>query len=223
MKRLVRATLALLGLGCAAALLTHLTGAPAAAVAPIPVSVTNTPLPVHLNNTAVPVSGTVAVSNFPATQPITFSNTATTPVYVDADRSARNGFNAECVTDNVDPTYGQAQCLLFSIPEGHQVVIETLSCSAEFAAGDGPGDVQLVVPNVPLGGGPLTYVHHRPTMTKQASGNGVDIWASMSQMRVYGSSPTGYGDQGVYAFFRANPSGVTQDMFCHVSGYEVGQ
>jgi hypothetical protein len=116
------------------------------------------------------------------------------------------------------------QCALFSIPEGSQVVIETLSCQAELVAGDGPGDVQLVVPNVPLGGGALTYVHHRPTLTKQASGNGVDIWASMSPMRVYGSSPTGYGDQPVFAFFRANYTATqSQGIFCHVSGYVVGQ
>ena len=223
MKKLVRATLALLGLGCAAALLTHLTGAPAAAVAPIPVSVTNTPLPVHFNNTALGVSGTVAVSNLPAVQAVSFSNTATTPVYVDADRAARSGFNAECATPNVDSTYGQAQCTLFNIPDGRQVVIESVSCQAELYAGEGPGDVQLIVPNVSLTGA-YESVHHRLTLTKQAGDSTLDIWAMTTAFRVYGSSPSGYGDQGVYVFLRANPASPgPQDMFCHVSGYLVGQ
>jgi hypothetical protein len=236
MKRLVRASLGLLTLACAAALLTHFSSAPASAIAPVPVQVTNTPLPVqgtvnaHINNTtALPIAGTVGVSSLPAVQlsgtsPVSLSNTATTPIYVDADRAARSGFNAECFTGNVDTTAGQAQCALFNIPEGRQVVIESVSCQAELFAGEGPGDVQLIVPNVPLGGGGLTNVHHRLTLTKQAGDSTLDIWAMTTAFRVYGSSPTGFGDQGVYVFFRANPaSPPPQGIFCHVSGYLVGQ
>jgi hypothetical protein len=235
MKKLLRASLAVLGLGCAAAVLTHLTGAPAAAVAPIPVQVTNTPLPVqgtvnaHINNTtALSVTGTVGVSSLPAVQlsgtsPVSLSNTATTPIYVDTDRAARNGFNAEC-SGTIDPVYGQMQCPLFTIPEGHQVVIESVSCQAALLAGDGPGDVQLIVPNVPLGGGGYVNVHHRLTLTKQAGDSTLDIWAMTAAFRAYGGAPNGVGDQPVFLFFRATPgSTFTPGAGCAVSGYLVGQ
>jgi hypothetical protein len=74
MTRLARTSLALLGLGCAAAVIIHFTTTPASAVAPVPVQVTNTPLPVqgtvnaHINNATVPVSGSVAVSSLPPVQ-----------------------------------------------------------------------------------------------------------------------------------------------------------
>jgi hypothetical protein len=229
MKRLAKPVLALFGLGCLAAMLSHFTNTPASAIAPVPVQVMNTPLPVSAqinNTTALPISGTVAVSSLPAVQlsgvsPVSLSNTATSPIYADIDRAARNGFNAEC-NGTIDAS-GQTQCALFSIPEGSQVVIESVSCSAELAAGQGPGDTQLVVPNVPLGGGALSYVHHFLALSKQGGNGSIDIWAMTTPFRVYASSPTGYGDQPVFAFFRANPGSVNQGIFCHVSGYLVGQ
>lgn len=241
MKRLVRSFLVLFGLGVAAALMSHFTSPPATAIAPIPVQVTNTPLPVQgtvnanvLNavnvsgNVNANVAGTVAVSSLPAVQlsgtsPVSFSNTATTPLYVDVDASARQGFNAECFTGNVDPINGQASCSLLTIPAGRQIVIESVSCQAELFAGEGPGDVQLIVPNAPLGGGAPVNVHHRLTLTKQAGDATLDIWAMTTPFRVYGGAPSG-GSVGVGVFFRANPARpAPQDMFCHVSGYLVGQ
>ena len=60
----------------------------------IPVAVTNTPLPVQ-GTVNANVSGTVGVSSLPAVQlsgtpTVNLSTSPTAPLYVDADRSARN-------------------------------------------------------------------------------------------------------------------------------------
>src|SRR5207248_10768199 len=89
---------------------------------------------------AVQLSGTPAVS---------VSNTASTPIYVDADRPARNSFSASCFTDNYDSASGQASCTIFTIPAGRQVVIESVGCTAEVAAGQGPAQADLIIPNIP--------------------------------------------------------------------------
>jgi len=63
---------------------------------------------------------------------------------------AQQGFNVSCFTGDIDPVSGQAQCSLLTIPAGRSVVLETISCQAVLAAGQGPADVQLIVPNTPL-------------------------------------------------------------------------
>jgi hypothetical protein len=201
-------------------------------------------IPVRVTNTTVPVSGTVNVSSLPAvtlsgtpavqitgtptvqlsgTPAVSLSTTPTTPLFVDTDRPARNGFNASCYTGDVDNTYGQASCRLLTIPAGRQVVIESLSCQASLVAGDGPGDVQLILPNIPLGGGPVTNVSHLITLQKQVEVSTFAIWKTTTPFRAYASAPAG-GSVGVGLFFRANyspssPQGIT----CAVSGYMVGQ
>jgi len=191
----------------------------------IPVAVTNTPLPVQ---GSVNVSGTVGVSSLPAVQlsgtpTVNLSTSATAPLYVDADRPARNGFNTSCFTGNVDPTFGQASCSLLTIPAGRQIVIETISCQAELYAGDGPGDVQLIVPNTPFAPGMSDHVSHRLTLTKQAGDATLDIWSMTSPLRAYGSAPA-QGSVDVGLFFRADPSKPNpQGITCTMSGYEVGQ
>lgn len=199
------------GLVLAAATLILTNSVPARAATPsVPVTVTNTPLPVQ---------GTVQVTGTPAVQ---VTSSVTAPVYVDADRPARNGFNASCFTGNVDAVYGQASCTLFSIPAGRQVVIETISCQAELYAGDGPGDVQLIVPNTPLLGG-ADHVSHMLTLSKQASSASLDIWRMTTPLKAYASAPA-QGSTAVGLFFRANPARPgPQDMICTVSGYLVGQ
>ena len=191
------------------------TGSVGAAPAPpvVPVSVQNTPLPVQGNVNAT-------VTNTPT---VRVNTTPTTPVYVDADRPARNGFNVSCFTGNVDGD-GQASCNLLAIPAGRQVVIETISCQAELYAGEGPGDVQLIVPNTPFTPGGPDHVSHLLTLTKQASAPGLDIWRLTTPLRAYGSAPA-QGSVNVGLFFRANPAhpGTPQDMTCTISGYMVGQ
>jgi hypothetical protein len=163
---------------------------------------------------AVVLSGTPTVK---------LNTTPTTPIYVDADRPARNGFNVSCFTGNVDSLAGQASCTLLSIPAGRQVVIETISCQAELYGGEGPGDVQLIVPNTPFTPGGPDHVSHLLTLTKQASTPSLDIWRMTTPLRAYGSAPT-TGSVDVGVFFRANPVRPSpQDMSCTVSGYMVGQ
>jgi hypothetical protein len=162
----------------------------------------------------------VRVTNTPS---VNVNSTPTTPVYVDADRPARSGFNASCFTGDVDPDFGQAQCSLLTIPAGRQVVIESISCQASLVAGEGPGDAQLVLPNTPFGGGATQNVSHLLALSKQAGDATFDIWRMTTPLRAYASAPDG-GSVGIFVFFRANHSpAVPQGLFCAVSGYPVGQ
>lgn len=201
----------------------------AATITSVPVAVTNTPLPVTGSvNIGTP---TVNVGSLPAVQlsgtpAVSFTNTPNTPIYVDTDRPARHSFDATCATSNYDQTSGQASCTLFTIPQGAQVVVETVSCTAEVAAGQGPAQADLVVPNVPYGASPASgaseYLFNL-AMTKQTnSSSGVDIWGITNQVHIYGGAPTGGGvDIGV--FFRASLPNLSppQGMFCSISGYVV--
>jgi hypothetical protein len=191
------------------------TGSVGAASTPpsIPVTVQNTPLPVQGNVNAT-------VTNTPT---VRVNTTPTTPIYVDADGPARNGFNVSCFTGNVDSA-GQASCHLLSIPAGKQVVIETISCQAETYTGEGPADVQLVIPNTPAAGGP-DPVSHFLTLTKQDSAGNLDIWRMTTPLRAYGSAPAA-GAVNIDLFYRANSAHLSitpQDLFCAISGYMVGQ
>lgn len=192
-----------------------------------PVKVVNTPLPVQ-GSVNANVTGTVGVSSLPAVQlsgtpAVKLNTTPTTPVYVDADRPARNGFNVSCFTGNIDSVNGQASCSLLTIPAGRQVVIETISCQAELFAGEGPGDVQLIVPNTPFTPGGPDHVSHSLTLTKQASSSNLDIWRMTTPLRAYGSAPA-QGSVNIGLFFRANPARPNpQGIICTISGYMVGQ
>jgi hypothetical protein len=199
---------------------------PAATLA-VPVTITNTPLPVQ-GSVNANVSGTVAVSALPPVQlsgtpAVSLATAPAAPLYVDADRPARNGFNASCFTGNVDSVAGQASCSLLTIPAGRQVVIESVSCQAELYAGDGPGDVQLIVPNPPFTPGGADHVSHLLALTKQAGTPSLDIWRLTTPLRAYGSAPT-QGTVDISLFFRANPARPNpQGITCTISGYLVGQ
>ena len=203
------------------------TVAAAATTLSVPVNVTNPSLTVQ-GNVNANVSGTVGVNSLPAVQlagtpTVQLSNTPATPVYVDAERAARNGFNVSCFTGNIDPVYGQASCPLLTIPAGRQVVIETVSCQAELATGDGPADVQLIVPNSPFTPGGPDHVSHLLALSKQDSNSGVDIWRVTTPLRAYGSAPA-QGSVDVGLFFRANPaSSGPQGISCTISGFLVSQ
>jgi hypothetical protein len=199
----------------------------AATTLSIPVSVTNPSLTVQ-GNVNANVSGTVGVNSLPAVQlagtpAVQLNNTPATPVYVDAERAARNGFNVSCFTGNIDPVYGQASCSLLTIPAGRQVVIETVSCQAELATGDGPADVQLIVPNTPFSPGGPDHVSHLLALSKQDSSSSVDIWRLTTPLRAYGSAPA-QGSVDVGLFFRANPAASgPQGISCTISGFLVSQ
>jgi hypothetical protein len=212
-------------------------GIAAATITSVPVSVVNTPLPVQGTVTAnidgmptvnANINGTPTVNaNINGTPAVTLNTTPTTPVYVDADRPARNSFDASCNTGNVDPVYGQASCTIFTIPAGRQVVIETAACTAELAAGTGPGQADLIIPNIPYGAapgsGPIGY-YYTLAMSKQADGAAVgasvDLWGMTTQFRAYGAAPAA-GTVDIGVFFRANLSSAPQGMNCTISGYVV--
>lgn len=140
--------------------------------------------------------------------------------HVDADRSARNTFDASCFTNNYDSTSGQASCTIFTIPADSQVVIETVACTAEVAAGQGPAQADLIIPNN------LTNYLFPLAMTKQtnATTTGVDIWAITNQIRAYGNSQQG-GTTSIGVFFRASLPNLSppQGMNCTIAGYVVQQ
>jgi hypothetical protein len=132
---------------------------------PAPVTVVNTPLPVqgtvnaNITNATVPVSGTVnasqngawnvGVSNFPATQtvsfngaqPVSFANTSTSPIFtLDVDNNGRIPFQAEFVLDNTNPGTtpgcGITQCQAnFDVPNGKRLVLEQVSAKIQGAPG----------------------------------------------------------------------------------------
>ena len=133
----------------------------------------------------------------------------------------RQGFNVSCFTGNVDPVYGQASCTLLTIPKGRQIVIETISCQASLAAGQGPGDVQLIVPNTPFTPGSSDHVSHTLAMSKQAGDASGEIRRVTTPLRAYGSADK--GAVGVGVSFRALPGPQIQGMSCTLSGYLVGQ
>jgi hypothetical protein len=194
----------------------------------VPVTVVNTPLPVQgmvtaqISNTTLPVAGTVSVGNLPAVQAVSLSNTATTPLYVDADRSGRNGFGASCFTPAVDPTFGQASCTLATVPAGEEVVIETVSCSADVATGNIP-QIQIIVPSPPLGGGAPLSLNHFLALNRQGGNSTIETWAYSSLLRAYAVSPSG-GTTDIGVFFRTNPSAaVVENAICSISGYVIGQ
>lgn len=103
-----------LGFGLLASALSFIPSTPTVAAGGPTVTVANTPLPVSLAGTgsitgtvAATQSGTwnvgltgtpaVSVSNFPAIQPVSFSNTSTTPLFVrDVDNSARTALQLTC-------------------------------------------------------------------------------------------------------------------------------
>lgn len=182
-------------------LLTVLAAAPAAAKPAKTLTVN-----AHVTNTSIGVS-----------------NTRTTPLFVDTGSTTSNGFNASCSTGNVDPTYGQASCTLLTIPAGRQVVIETVSCQAEVLPGRGPADVQLIVPNPPLGGGSAVNVSHMLTLSRQDGNGSVDIRRTTTPLRAYGGAPAS-GSINIGLFFRSTYSPtVPVDIICAISGYMVGQ
>jgi hypothetical protein len=110
-----------------------------------------------------------------------------------------------------------------TIPAGRQVVIQTVSCQAELSAGQGPADVQLIVPNTPFQPGYPDHVSHLLTLTKQAGNSAVDIWRMTTPLVAYGSAPAA-GSVDIGLFFRANySSSATQSIICAMSGYLVGQ
>jgi len=192
----------------------------------IPVSVVNTPLPVQ-GTVNANVSGTVGISSLPAVQlsgtpTVNLNTTPTAPLYVDTDRPDRNGFNASCFTGDVDPTFGQAQCLILTIPAGREVVIESLACNSLLISGNVPAQASLVMPNVSAGPFPNNPGINVPiALSKGWSTQSYDYYQVMTPVHYYGSA---YSDGGVDIgiFFRTSYSAsAPQGLSCTIGGHMV--
>jgi hypothetical protein len=134
MTHFIKITLAALGLGLFAVVLLSIPrhsvkAATAAATPSLPVTVVNTPLPVS-GTVSANQSGawTVGVNNFPASTPISFSNTSTTPLFVDTERAARENVSYECTTSIPASGGGDVVCLPgYTVPAGQILVIDSVS------------------------------------------------------------------------------------------------
>jgi hypothetical protein len=189
----------------------------------IPVNVTNTPLAVSIAGTPTVNAnvGTPTV-NINGTPTVNLANSASSPVFVDTDRAARNGFNASCGTGDVDPTYGQASCTIFTIPPGREVVIESIACQSILVAGNIPGQANLIVPNMSAGPVPSGQGYYFDLgLSKAASNQYFDIYRVMSPFRIYASAPA-QGSVGIGVFFRTDYSAsAPQGLSCSIAGYMV--
>jgi hypothetical protein len=135
----------------------------------------------------------------------------------DKDRLTRSNFDATCATTNYDATTGQASCTIYTIPAGSTAVIESLACTAEVAAGQGPGQADLIIP---YNGTNYYFALAMTQQTTNPSGQGVNIWAITNQIRAYGNAPTS-ATTSIGVFFRASLPNLSppQGMFCTVAGY----
>jgi hypothetical protein len=159
MKKFAKIMLIALGFGLVTVALGFLTSQPAPAQAPIstvPVRVTNTPLPVQ-GTLGASQNGAwnVGVSNFPATQtvsfngvaqPVSFSNATGIPLFTrDVDNPARQPVFGSCGVINQLPTNGGfVSCNISftsptssfsSVPAGQRLVIEFVSVEADVPTG----------------------------------------------------------------------------------------
>jgi hypothetical protein len=153
---------------------------------------------------------------------VSFTNTANTPIYVDTDRPARHNFDASCDT-GYDASTGQGQCQIFTVPAGSHVVIETIACSAEVPGGQGVGQADLIVPNIPYGGDPAggaSQYFFNLAMTNQSGGGNVNLWGLTNQVHIYAGAST-QGDAGIFVFYRGSAGTPPQGMTCNIAGYVV--
>ena len=198
MKRLAKALVVLLGLAVIGSVASLVPQKSATATGSAPVTVMNTtPIPVAGSVTAT-VSGTVAaqqsgswnvgitgtpninVGNFPTVQPVSFSNSSSTPLFVDTDSPARSAASGQC-----NASYSQigiADCILVTVPAGKILVVDTLSASANVPSGQSVSELELL------------------TQARDVSGAAVEL-SYIVPVRLIGSnSNTFFGKADFYAF-----------------------
>jgi len=198
----------------------------------IPVNVTNTPLPVtgnvnaNITNGSVPVSGTVAVSSLPpvtlnGASSVSVSNTSAAPLFVDNGYTARTAIGAEC--DAQFDSSGQVNCSLATVPAGHTLVIETITCAASVATGSPIVPILLNMGGPPIGGGSPISLNHRLLLTKATSIGSLDYYGLTTPVKMYAAATAG-GSTGVSVSMQVGPSTANQgDGTCAISGYLVTQ
>lgn len=223
MKKIAKILLITITFGLVAAVLGELTSKPAPAQLPpptipvVPVKVTNTPLPITGNVSAnvtntVPVSGNVnasqsgawnvGVNNLPAiqnvsfngaAQPVSFSNTASAPLFTrDVDNPARQPVFGGCDAIDQLPVSGFVSCDIHfispttsftSVPAGQRLVIEYVSGAADVPTGFKPLSFGV---RTGLGNG-YTDVNFVTTLAGTTNINGLplDEYQVAQQTRIY--------------------------------------
>lgn len=215
-----------LGFGLLASALSFIPSTPTVAAGGPTVTVANTPLPVSLAGTgsitgtvAATQSGTwnvgltgtpaVSVSNFPAIQPVSFSNTSTTPLFVrDVDNSARTALQLTCGSTTADS--GSFSCNLGTAGTGTRIVIETVSGYLKVPAGISPGDPHLVTT---VNGNTVNHYLRGSLMGTIA---GFDNWLFTEDVRLYADAST-----SITVRANTDATGNTGTGTFTVSGYAV--
>jgi len=191
------------------------------------VSVVNTPLPVQGTVTAT-INGTptVNVNSLPAVQlsgtpNVTLTNTSATPIFVDTGDAARAAIGAQC--DAPFDGNGQLNCQLATVPAGHNLVIETITCAAGVATGSQVVPIVLNMGGPPIGGGAPISLNHRLLLTKAASAGSLEYYGITTPIKMYAAAGQ-FGSTGVYVSMQVGPSTANQgNGGCAISGYLVQQ
>jgi hypothetical protein len=172
-KQFGKMMLVTLGFGLLAVVLSSLPNHPtAAAPGPAPVNVVNT------GANPVPVS----IDNFPATLPVSFTNTSSTPLFVDKDGSARHSYTASC--SGVVPTLGLVSCAS-NVASGSTLAVDAVGAHAFIATGK-----SLYFARVDyVDAGCHCTASYYPQMTKLGTdGNGFDHYYAQANATLHVSS-----------------------------------
>lgn len=143
----------------------------------VPVTVGNANLPVTIANASVPVTlgG--------ATVPVSYSNTRTTPLFVDPGSTARAAVGDQC---SIAIYNGEDHCVLADVPEGKILVIETLSCGATVVAGTSPAmRLTTPIPNMDRSG--FVNLNHTIALTLSGHVGSNDYYRLTTPVRMYAS------------------------------------
>ena len=165
------------------------------------VAVTNTPLPVTVRGIAVgaplPVVGNVSVANFPSTQAVSFSNTVSSPLFVqDTGAAGRYPFtlsvnNQGSPTDTTSTHSGGSVILPPSPTNGTAIaVIEFVSTICLVPPNvPGPGVLDIISLSTTLGstGNVSTFFLTAQTQSFENTGFGGEVWATY-QTKIYANA-----------------------------------
>lgn len=225
MKKLGKILALALGLCLLTAGLTMLTSSPApAAPGPTPVSIAQVSVP------SVPVSGTVAVSNFPATQPVSgtvnignFPNPQTVALMAGSSVSVTNPLDASnnptplSTLDASQPfentctavfTSGTtiANCS-FGSTLGKRLIIQEVDVQVQLSPGVKPLSVQVTA---------NAGVSHFFTAASMGSNGTTDVYATHQETRLYASA-----NQNPLCFVALTANSSFVELQCNISGFMV--
>ena len=192
----------------------------------IPVNVTNTPLSVIGTVSANIGTPTVNVNSLPAVQlsgtpNVNLATSPTSPVFVEEGYAARNAASSEC--DAAFDGNGILNCTLATVPAGHTLVIETITCAAGVATGSQVVPIVLNMGGPPIGGGAPISLNHRLLLTKAASNGSLDYYGITTPIKMYAAA-TAFGSTGVGVSMQVGPSTANQgNGGCAISGYLATQ